>query len=147
MSTIKLYTVPSLSPVPLYTAVPSTLSWAQQVKDRAQMDGSMTTCLGWKRHIRQFDEFQPRSVMNWPVQSAGSEIMRLVVTLAVDAGIRLCMPVHDGFLISSTAERLDADIAKMQAIMSWAGKLVTGGLEIRVDCKVVNQLSASPTNA
>jgi hypothetical protein len=25
----------------------------------------------------------------------------------------------------------------MQAIMSWAGKLVTGGLEIRVDCKVV----------
>ena len=47
------------------------------------------------------------------------------------------MPVHDGFLISSTAERLDADIAKMQAIMSWAGKLVTGGLEIRVDCKTV----------
>jgi DNA polymerase I len=112
-------------------------NWAQQVKDRAQMDGSMTTCLGWKRHIRRIDEFQPRSVMNWPVQSAGSEIMRLVVTLAVDAGIRLCMPVHDGFLICSTTERLDADIAKMRAIMCWAGKLVTGGLAIRVDCKTV----------
>jgi DNA polymerase I len=74
--------------------------------------------------------------MNWPVQSAGSEIMRLVVTLAVDAGVQLCMPVHDGFVISSPAERLDADIAKMRAIMGWASKLVTG-LEIRVDCKVV----------
>jgi hypothetical protein len=63
--------------------------------------------------------------------------MRLAVTLAVDAGIRLCMPVHDGFLICSTTERLDADIAKMRAIMCWAGKLVTGGLAIRVDCKTV----------
>jgi hypothetical protein len=39
-------------------------------------------------------------------------IVWLVVTLAVDAGVRLYMPVDDGFVVCSTAERLDADIAK-----------------------------------
>ena len=69
-------------------------TWAQRVKDRAQIDGVMRTCLGWQRRIRPFDEFQGRSVQNWPVQTSGAEIMRLVVILAVDAGVRLCTPVH-----------------------------------------------------
>ena len=112
-------------------------TWAQRVKDRAQIDGVMRTCLGWQRRIRPFDEFQGRSVQNWPVQTSGAEIMRLVVILAVDAGVRLCMPVHDGFLIRTTPDRLDADVAKMRAIMRWAGRLVTG-MDIRVDCKTVS---------
>jgi DNA polymerase I-like protein with 3'-5' exonuclease and polymerase domains len=111
-------------------------AWAQRTKDCAQMDGTMSTCLGWKRHMRKFDEFQPRSVQNWPVQSAGAEIMRVVTVLAIDAGLKLCMPVHDGFVVSSTIEGVETDVMKMRAIMSWAGRLVTG-LEIRVDQKVV----------
>ena len=95
----------------------------------------MTTILGWRR-LRRFEEFDRRSIQNWPVQSAGAEIMRLVVALAIDAGLRLCMPVHDGFLVHSTIEGVEADVAKLRAIMGWAGKLVTG-LDIRIDCTVV----------
>jgi DNA polymerase I len=110
--------------------------WAQTTKDQAQMSGTMSTCLGWKRHLKAYEAFQPRSVQNWPIQSCGAEIMRIVVVLAIDAGLRLCMPVHDGFVVSSTPERIESDVAKMRAIMNWAGQLVTG-MEIRIDCKIV----------
>jgi hypothetical protein len=37
--------------------------------------------------------------MNWPIQSAGADLMRIVCIAATEAGIELVAPVHDGFLI------------------------------------------------
>jgi len=63
--------------------------------------------------------------------------MRIAAIGATEAGIEVCAPVHDAFLIAAPLERLDADVEQMRSIMSAAGRVVTGGLDIRTDAKVV----------
>ena len=39
-----------------------------------------------------------QELMNWPIQSAGADLMRLLTAIAAtEAGIELAAPVHDGF--------------------------------------------------
>jgi hypothetical protein len=76
-------------------------------------------------------------LLNWPVQSAGADLMRFVCIAATEAGIELAAPVHDGFVIVSPLAQLDRDVAHMKALMIRASEVVTGGLPIRVDTKEV----------
>ena len=75
--------------------------------------------------------------MNWPIQSTGADLMRIVCIAATEAGIEVAAPVHDAFLIVCPLDRLDQDVAHMREIMIRASKVVTSGLPIRVDEKVV----------
>jgi len=63
--------------------------------------------------------------------------MRIAAIAGTEAGIEVCAPVHDAFLIAAPLCRLDEDVAAMQAIMSEAGRYVTGGLDIRTDADVI----------
>jgi hypothetical protein len=75
--------------------------------------------------------------MNWPIQSAGAELMQIVCIAATEAGIEVAAPVHDGFLITAPLERLDRDVERMKAIMVRASEIVTSGLPIKVEADVV----------
>jgi hypothetical protein len=95
----------------------------------------MRTAFDWRR--RGCEAAAPTELMNWPVQSAGADLMRIVCIAATQAGIEVACPVHDAFLIISALERLDEDVANMREIMKRASEVVTGGLRIRVDDKTV----------
>jgi DNA polymerase I-like protein with 3'-5' exonuclease and polymerase domains len=112
---------------------PGFARWREDVVDRALLNGMLRTPFGWRRIVTG-DESIPE-LMNWPVQSRGSDIMRAVCIAATEAGIGLAAPVHDGFLIVSRLARLDEDCERMLAIMKRAGEVVTGGLTIKVDYK------------
>jgi hypothetical protein len=109
--------------------------WRTDVVDRALLGGRMQTALGWRR--RGCEGARPTELMNWPIQSTGADLMRIVCIAATEAGIEVVAPVHDAFLIVSPLDRLDQDVAHMREIMIRASKVVTGGLPIRVDEKVV----------
>jgi hypothetical protein len=76
-------------------------------------------------------------LMNWPIQSAGADLMRIVCIAATEAGIELIAPVHDGFLIMAPLDRLEHDVARMEHLMRRSSEIVTRGLTIRVDVKRV----------
>ena len=63
--------------------------------------------------------------------------MRIAAIAATERGIEVCAPVHDALLIAAPLDRLDDDMAEMRDIMSKAGRVVTGGLDIRTDAEVV----------
>ena len=109
--------------------------WRAEIVDRALLSGRMQTAFGWRR--RACEGARPTELMNWPVQSAGADLMRIVCIAATEAGVELAAPVHDGFLIVSPLDRLDEDVNRMRKIMVRASEVVTGGLPIRVDCKTV----------
>jgi DNA polymerase-1 len=64
-------------------------------------------------------------------------MMRVAAIAATEARLEVCAPVHDAFLIAAPLERLDSDVATMRALMSRAGRAVTGGLDVRTDAEVV----------
>jgi DNA polymerase-1 len=109
--------------------------WSDATVSAALLTGTMEGVFGWRRQVGR--EPNTRSLMNWPVQSAGAEMMRIAAIAATEAGLEVCAPVHDAFLIAAPLERLDSDVAKMRALMSRAGRAVTGGLDVRTDSEVV----------
>jgi DNA polymerase I-like protein with 3'-5' exonuclease and polymerase domains len=109
--------------------------WRTDAVDRALLGGHMQTAFGWRR--RACEGARATELMNWPIQSTGADLMRVVCIAATEAGIEVAAPVHDAFLIVSPLDRLDQDVAHTREIMIRASKVVTGGLPIRVDQKVV----------
>jgi hypothetical protein len=100
----------------------------------ALFSGRMQTVFGWWRHVERNANL--RSLMNFPMQAGGAEMMRVAAIAATEAGIEVCCPVHDAFLMSAPVDRIDDDVAAMRAIMSKAGRAVTGGLDVRTDVKI-----------
>jgi len=56
---------------------------------------------------------------------------------ATEAGLEVCAPVHDAFLIAAPLGRLGEDVTLMSSLMSRAGRAVTGGLDVRTDAEIV----------
>jgi DNA polymerase I len=109
--------------------------WSENIVSAAMINNEMKTVFGWRRRIGR--EPNSRSLMNFRMQANGAEMMRIAAIAATEAGIEVCAPIHDAFLINAPLDRLDEDVAKMRQIMSKAGRAVTGGLDIRTDAEVV----------
>ena len=99
------------------------------------LTGSLHTVFGWHVHIGP--ESNPRSLLNFPMQANGAEMMRLAACLATERGVEVCAPIHDAFLINAPLERLEEAAAQMQAAMAKASRAVLGGFELATDVKLI----------
>lgn len=109
--------------------------WMENTLSAAMLTSGLRTVFGWRQQIGK--ESNPRSLMNFPMQANGAEMMRMAAIVATESGIEVCAPIHDAFLIMAPLHRLDDDVTKMQEIMTAAGRLVTGGLDIRTEAEIV----------
>jgi DNA polymerase I len=110
--------------------------WSDGVVSSAVLTGGISTVFGWRLNVGA--DFNPRSLMNFPMQANGAEMLRLACCLATEAGVQVCAPVHDAVLIEAKTERIEADVARLQAIMAEASSIVLGGvLSLASDAKIV----------
>jgi DNA polymerase-1 len=109
--------------------------WIGDTVSAAMLTNRMQTVFGWCRRVGR--DANPRSLMNFPMQANGADMLRIAAIAATEAGIQVCAPVHDAFLIAAPLERLEDDITAMRDMMKKAGRAVTGGLDIRTDAEVV----------
>jgi len=109
--------------------------WSQLQVDRAMLTGSMQTVFGWR--LMTSDESNPRSLANFPMQANGAEMMRLACSMATEAGIQVCAPVHDAFLIEGPVEEIDQIVRQTQAIMAEASRIVLVDFELQTDAEIV----------
>ncbi len=114
---------------------PTFWRWSQAAVDHAVLYGWLPTVFGWRVHVGP--EVNPRSLANFPMQANGAEMLRLACCWLTEAGIEVCAPVHDALLIEADSDRIDAEVAKAQAIMLDAGRAVLDGFELRSEAKVV----------
>jgi hypothetical protein len=115
--------------------------WAEDWLAHVLNTGVMWTPLGWECRTG-ITEFNGRSIMNFPVQGAGADILRIAVVWATHHGLRLLAPVHDALLIEAPIERIEADVALLQELMRRASRIVLnptadGTLELRTDVKII----------
>jgi DNA polymerase-1 len=110
-------------------------TWLEAVVNAALLTCEMRTIFGFRLNVGR--DANTRQLMNWPMQANGAEMMRIAAIAATEAGIQVCTPVHDAFLICAPLEQLDGKIAEMRSIMLKAGRAVLGGIEVRTDVNVV----------
>jgi len=108
---------------------------ANSAVDCAMQGRSLCTVFGW--HVHPGCDPNPRSMMNFPMQANGAEMMRLAACLATERGIEVCAPVHDAFLICAPIDRVEADVATMRAAMDEAARAVLAGFPIQTEAKIV----------
>jgi DNA polymerase I len=122
---------------PVYT------EWVQQVIGAGIMRGSLSTCFGWSRLTasRGLDGAltldRTTAIRNWPMQSAGAEMLRLACNLIVEQGIMLCAPIHDAVLVESETGSIDEVVALTRDCMATASATLLDGLVIGTKAAVV----------
>ena len=76
---------------------------------------------------------KPRTLLNFPIQGAGADLMRIASIAAAEAGIIVCASVHDAFWVLCPIEQIERTKQHMTEIMMEASRVVTGGVVIPVD--------------
>ena len=99
------------------------------------LKGWIQTVFGWR--LLTTDESNPRSLANFPMQANGAEMMRLACSMATEAGIRVCAPVHDAILIEGPNAEIDHLVRQTQSIMAETSGIVLDGFELATDAEVV----------
>lgn len=110
-------------------------SWSEAAVTSFALTGRVETVFGWPLHAGP--DWNARSVMNFPMQANGAEMLRLACCLATERGLAVCAPVHDAILIEAPAAEIEDAVAELQACMREASRVVLGGLELGSDAKIV----------
>lgn len=112
-------------------------AWTEDWIAHALDTGVMSTPLGWTCRTG-ITEFNARSIVNFPIQAASADILRLVSIWAHRRGIELCAPVHDAVLVEAPIDQIEAVVALTREIMRRASRVVLGGQnELRTDVTIV----------
>lgn len=114
---------------------PDFWKWLQGAADFAQLHGRICTRYGWGLHFTL--RTKDRSVRNFPCQANGAEMMRLAAIYATSAGIKVCAPVHDAFLIEAPEPEIVKEVTRMQACMARASAGVLSGFELKTEVDIV----------
>lgn len=107
--------------------------WIDQFAGTAALLRECHTVFGWK--LRLEAGYNARTLLNFPMQSNGAEMLRIACCLGTERGVEICAPIHDAALICSPLDQLDHDIARMQAAMAEASRVVLAGFEVRTEAK------------
>lgn len=113
---------------------PQFWAWSDQVEACGLLRGELQAPFGWRCSFNS--KPNPRSIRNWPMQAAGAEMMRVAAIYATEAGLNVCAPVHDAFLIEACATEIDSAVARMQECMRKAGEATLPGFTLRSDAAI-----------
>ena len=111
-------------------------AWSDAAVRHALTLNRLHSVFGWQVRVGLGSNINPRSLMNFPMQANGAEILRLACCLAIERGIRVCAPVHDAILIEAPLELLEPAVTQTQRAMSEASATVLDGFELRTEAKL-----------
>ena len=115
---------------------PTYFKWIDEHIKYCVARGYFETKFGWRFYVSDKESVNPRSLMNWPLQGHGSEILRRAIIDLDRAGYEISMPVHDAVLIHLDRKGAREKIENIKSIMSEAANKVIG-THIQVDTKLI----------
>lgn len=107
--------------------------WNTCFCDLGKLTGRVQTMGGWQLYTT---EEKTRTLMNWPMQAHGAEILRLAICLCIQEGIKVIAPVHDALLIEAPIDEIESQAEKTIQIMGDASEFIIK-FRIRAESKIV----------
>ncbi|MBS0289749.1 MAG: DNA polymerase I [Proteobacteria bacterium] len=109
--------------------------WIEAVVNYAMLIGRLHTVFGWNVYTEGSPN--PRFLQNFPMQANGAEMLRLACCFVIEAGIKLCAPVHDAILIEAPLNELEQAVQTTQQLMAEASAIVLNGFRLRTDATYI----------
>ena len=116
-------------------AYPQFWRWTTAAQSYATATGAITSRFGWR--LRVTPDTSPRTLMNFPAQGNGAEILRLALILLTEAGIRVCAPIHDAVLVEAPLSEIVNTVATAQRLMVEASTIVLDGFQLRTEATLI----------
>jgi DNA polymerase I len=108
--------------------------WSRRIVEKADLRGFIQTMFGWRMQVT--DKTTERTLMNFPMQATGAEMMRIACIALVEKGIRVCGILHDAFLIEAPTAVIGAVTALAEGIMQYAGYRLLD-IAVRTEAKII----------
>lgn len=96
--------------------------------------GHTTTKFGWRFNTTDAKE---RTLLNFPIQSHGAEILRLACALLHERGFKLIAPIHDAVVLEASATDAEEASLQAEATMEEASQWVLENFMIRTEAKII----------
>jgi DNA polymerase-1 len=109
--------------------------YVMAVADHAGLDLELSTPLGWVMQCPS--GINPRTLRNFPIQSAAAEIMHVACILAERRGIPVIAPIHDAFLVEVELDQAEDASEALDRVMRDAAAIVLGGYELPTDKQII----------
>ena len=100
--------------------------WAINNQNAGLLGFPLQTTFGWTWQAGFGTSVNPRSLLNWPMQAGGAEMMRLACCDLTERGIMLCCSVHDALLVEGPVSEIHDVISQTRAAMERSSELVLG---------------------
>jgi DNA polymerase-1 len=108
--------------------------WQRQSLEQARQRGWMQTRWGWRAAV--YPDTRRTALLNWPIQAAGADVLRMAVLRAAAEGFDVLAVAYDAMLVSVPEAGAEVLIAELQGIVEEAAEL-TVGVRIRVGCQAI----------
>ncbi len=108
--------------------------FVQSTQATASLSCSSVSQLGWVR--RYYNEYNPRSAQNFPIQAAGADCLILATNALYEAGYDIYATIHDAVLVSLDDSNQVEDVKR---IMTESILLITDGHRVRVDAELFDK--------
>lgn len=105
--------------------------WSQAQVDAALFERVQTSTFGWARSVEP-DTSEP-SLMNFPMQANGAEMLRLALIFADNDGVDVVGLHHDALLLEAKTDLVDDCISVARGAMRRASELVLNGYRLGIE--------------
>jgi DNA polymerase I len=109
--------------------------WREGIPVYAYSKGKIETQFSWPFWVN--DRTKTGTLLNFPMQGNGAEMMRLACCLTTEQGIQVDWPLHDSLLIESPLDRLEEDVSMVRSLMGKASEIVLLGFTLRTDAQII----------
>ena len=110
---------------------PTYWKWSERMVQSAFDHGSIVTRCDWGCKV-PYDS-NPRTWLNWPIQTTGSDIMRLTTIYLDQMGVQLLAIIHDGFLMMCKRDEISDLLSAIDSACGLAVKQVLGDFPMKWD--------------
>jgi DNA polymerase I len=103
-------------------------AWSDTHAYRGLCAAPLWSPLGWRFWPQYWKDNEPpdRTCRNFPVQSAGADVMRVTTIRAFEARIAICAIIHDAFLVEDSDSGIEQTAKVMEEIMTQATEDIVG---------------------
>ena len=109
--------------------------WSEGAVSYASLMGKIHTVFGWQLLVNHKTKL--RTLLNFPMQANGAEILRLACCFLCEARFMVCAPVHDAVLIECAVEDIPDTLHDAKSFLAKASRIVLDGFEIRTGEEII----------
>jgi hypothetical protein len=117
--------------------------WCQRQIDRITLGSPLTTSFGWtirKRRNTSSNDLNRNSFANWPIQSAGADMLRIAVMMLVDRDFLVIALNHDEIVIECDLSQASEVASHAEKLMCEASRVILRSHECKVACHISGKM-------